>query len=231
MADDGYLLAIGSHKGGTGRTTAALALAWLWGQEGLHVTLADADPIHAAGLIALDDSDNCPWSNVQYVADLPEPGDPALAADIVLIDCPLLLTAEAGPILQRAAGVVLTCHADPLSLRTVPAAAERVGGRPNSEPSRRVDRRIDRRLHFRRSSSIADARPVAANARGSVAGTAGARRLGRSRFGAGAGIGLAGRTRRRRLRRNRPTAARSDRAVERGGACRPAGGLTPCARF
>ncbi len=123
MADDGYLLAVGSHKGGTGRTTAALALAWLWGRDGLRVTLADADPIHAAGLIALDESGTCPWPNVTYITGLPEAGDPALNADVVLIDCPRLLTPDAGPILRRAAGVVLTCHADPLSLRTVPAAA------------------------------------------------------------------------------------------------------------
>jgi cellulose biosynthesis protein BcsQ len=123
VADDGYLLAVGSHKGGTGRTTAALALAWLWGREGMRVTFADADPIHAAALIALDESGACPWPNVTYVAGLPEPGDPALEGDVVLVDCPPLLAPDAGPILRRAAGVVLTCHADPLSLRTVPAAA------------------------------------------------------------------------------------------------------------
>jgi cellulose biosynthesis protein BcsQ len=123
VADDGYLLAIGSHKGGTGRTTAALALAWLWGREGLRVTFADADPIGAAGLIALDHSRECPWPNVRYVRGLPEPGDPALEADVVLVDFPPLLAPEAAAVLNRAAGVVLTCHADPLSLRTVPAAA------------------------------------------------------------------------------------------------------------
>jgi cellulose biosynthesis protein BcsQ len=123
VAHDGYLLAVGSHKGGTGRTTAALALAWLWGRDGLRVTLADADPIRAAGLIALDDSGTCPWPNVRYVSGLPEPGDSALDADVVLIDCPPLLAPEAAPLLGRVAGVVLTCHADPLSLRTVPAAA------------------------------------------------------------------------------------------------------------
>jgi len=123
VAGDGYLLAIGSHKGGTGRTTAALALAWLWGRDGLRVTLADADPLRAAALIACDESGQCPWPNVRYVAGLPEAGDPALAADIVIVDGPPLLTPEAGPILRRMDGVVLTCHADPLSLRTVPAAA------------------------------------------------------------------------------------------------------------
>ena len=32
MAGEPFVLAIGSHKGGTGRTTTACALAWLWGQ-------------------------------------------------------------------------------------------------------------------------------------------------------------------------------------------------------
>jgi hypothetical protein len=100
-----------------------LALAWLWGNEGLRVTLADADPGRAAGLIALDESGECPWPNVRYVAGLPAEGDPLVDADVVLIDCPPLITPEAAPVLLRAGGVVLTCHADPLSLRTIPAAA------------------------------------------------------------------------------------------------------------
>ncbi len=123
MSHEPYLLAVGSHKGGTGRTTAAAALAWLWGQEGLRVTLADADPARAAGLIALDESGACPWPNVRYHAGLPGPGDPAMDADVVVIDCPPLMTAAAREVLGRAAGVVLTCLADPLALRTVPAVA------------------------------------------------------------------------------------------------------------
>jgi cellulose biosynthesis protein BcsQ len=123
VPNDPYLLVVGSHKGGTGRTTTALALAWLWGQEGLRVTLADADPSRAAGLIALDATGACPWPNVRYHAGMPEPGDPVLDADVVVIDCPALLDALAPPILVRAKGVVLTCLADPLSLRTVPTAA------------------------------------------------------------------------------------------------------------
>jgi cellulose biosynthesis protein BcsQ len=117
------MLAVGSHKGGTGRTTAALALAWLWGGSGLRVTFVDADPARAARLIALDQSGACPWPNVRYVEGLPEPGDAGLDSDVAVIDCPPLMTADAPPVLRRADGVVLTCQADPLSLRTVPAAA------------------------------------------------------------------------------------------------------------
>jgi cellulose biosynthesis protein BcsQ len=123
VADECYLLAVASHKGGTGRTTASLALAWLWGRYGMRVTLADADPSRAAGLIALDSSGRCPWPGVRYVAGLPAAGERALNADIVVVDCPPLLSPAAAPVLRRARGVLLTCRADPLALRTVPAAA------------------------------------------------------------------------------------------------------------
>jgi cellulose biosynthesis protein BcsQ len=124
VSHDPYLLAVGSHKGGTGRTTAALALAWLWGRDGLRITLADADPDRVASLIALDADGHCPWENVRYYPGLPEPDDPALDADVIIIDCPPLLDPLAEPVLRRAAGVVVTCVADPLALRTVPAAAD-----------------------------------------------------------------------------------------------------------
>lgn len=123
MADEPFLLAIGSHKGGTGRTTTACALAWLWGHEGFRVTLADVDPVRAAGLIALDESGTCPWPNVYYSAGMPSPGDPALGGDVVVVDCPTLMDSAVHDVLGRCHGVVLTCLADPLSLRTVPAAA------------------------------------------------------------------------------------------------------------
>jgi cellulose biosynthesis protein BcsQ len=122
LPEDTYLLAVGSHKGGTGRTSAAVALSWLWGGWGLRVVLVDADPARAAGLIALGTAGGCDWPNVRYVDHLPEAGEP-LDADVAVIDCPPLMTPDAGPVLRRADGVVLTCQADPLSLRTVPAAA------------------------------------------------------------------------------------------------------------
>ena len=184
VTDDAYVLTIGSHKGGTGRTTTALALAWLWGRDGLRVTVADADPIRAAGLIALDESGDCPWPNVRYVAGLPGPGDPALDADVVLVDCPPLLSPEAVPILRRTAGVVLTCHADPCRCgrcRPPPGA----GRSPRPQPGRRTDRRPDRRLQCRRPGPGADARPAAADARGIVAGAADPGRPGRARLGTG----------------------------------------------
>jgi cellulose biosynthesis protein BcsQ len=115
-----FVLAIGSHKGGTGRTTTACALAWLWGQGGFRVTLADADPVRAAGLIALNQTGRCPWPNVIYHDGLPEPGD---SSNIVIVDCPSLMDPWVHAVLRRCHGIVLTCLADPLTLRTVPAAA------------------------------------------------------------------------------------------------------------
>jgi cellulose biosynthesis protein BcsQ len=135
LADEGYLLAIASHKGGTGRTTAALALACLWGRDGMRVTLADADPCRTAALIALDPAGECSWPGVRYLPGLPPAGDSSLDADVVLVDCPLLLTPAAAPILRRARGVLLTCRAAPLALRTVPAAAGALGAARAHNPA------------------------------------------------------------------------------------------------
>ena len=49
-----YRLAVASHKGGTGRTTTACAVSWLWGQNGLRVLLVDACRTKAASMIAID---------------------------------------------------------------------------------------------------------------------------------------------------------------------------------
>jgi len=131
------MLAVGSHKSGTGRTTAALALAWHWGVSGLRVIVADADPSQASSLIALNELGDCTWLNVRYCRGLPDLDFAELDADVVLIDCPTLLSPEAARILLRTDGVVLTCLADPLSLRTAPAAASVLAAartrRPNLE--------------------------------------------------------------------------------------------------
>lgn len=123
MADEPYVLAIASHKGGTGRTTAACALAWLWGRDGLEVVLADADPIGAAGLVAVDSNGRCDWPNVQF-RDCAAGLEPDWSgADLVIVDCSNLMDPAAQSVLQHCHGVVLTCLADPMALRTVPHAA------------------------------------------------------------------------------------------------------------
>jgi cellulose biosynthesis protein BcsQ len=127
VAGEPFVLAIGSHKGGTGRTTTACALAWLWGRAGFRVMILDADPVRAAGLIALDETGQCPWPNVTYADGFPEPSDSTGNADIVVVDCSTMMDPDIQSVFGRCHGVVLTCLADPLSLRTVPAAAGVLG--------------------------------------------------------------------------------------------------------
>jgi cellulose biosynthesis protein BcsQ len=121
-----YVLVVGSHKGGTGRTTSALALAWLWGQAGLKVALIDADPVRAARLVAVTAKGACPWDNVRFFPDLAGSADALLGNELVVIDCPALTTRSAQRVLRLADGIVLTCLAEPLSLRTLPSAAAAV---------------------------------------------------------------------------------------------------------
>jgi len=118
-----YILVLASHKGGTGRTTCALALAYLWGQSGLKVSLIDADPVGAARLVALNAEGACSWKRVRFFPRLPESGRALVGSDVVLIDAPPLTERSAQRVLRLANGVVLTCLADPLSLRTMPIAA------------------------------------------------------------------------------------------------------------
>jgi cellulose biosynthesis protein BcsQ len=117
-----YILAICSHKGGTSRTTSALTLAWVLGQSGRRVLLVDADEQRSASLLALDARGQFCWPNVEFRAGA-EALDEKPAVDVVVVDPPALTAATAQPILRQAHGIILTCLADPLSIRTVPAAA------------------------------------------------------------------------------------------------------------
>lgn len=121
-----YVLAVASHKGGTGRTTTALALAWTWGQAGKKVVLLDADPIRAASLVAADPTGKCPWPNVTLRTGMLAETEPLPDADVIVIDTPALTEASSRAVLKRANGIVLACLADPISLRTVPAAASAI---------------------------------------------------------------------------------------------------------
>jgi cellulose biosynthesis protein BcsQ len=117
-----YILAVASHKGGTGRTTSALTLAWALGESGHRVILVDADEQRSASALALDSRGQFDWANVEFRTWPQSLGKP-MNADIVVIDPPALTSATAAPVLAQAHGIVLTCLADPLSIRTVPAAA------------------------------------------------------------------------------------------------------------
>jgi chromosome partitioning protein len=115
------VLAIASHKGGTGRTTLSLGLAWVLGQQGLQVLLVDPDPTRSAALVACDAAGVCRWKGVDVATTL----DPTHFGnyDLVLIDCPSLNERAAIATLKVADWLILTCLADTLSLRTLPAAA------------------------------------------------------------------------------------------------------------
>lgn len=122
MSGTPYLLAVASHKGGTGRTTTALTLAWSMGQAGQRVVFVDADPLHSASLIARAGSHACGWKNVECVNGL-EAIHRNYDCDVVVVDSPSLTDPLSRTVLARVDGIVLTCLADPLSIRTVPAAA------------------------------------------------------------------------------------------------------------
>jgi len=117
-----YILTVASHKGGTGRTTSALSLAWALGESGHRVILIDADEQRSASALALDPRGQFNWRNVEF-RTWPQALTKPLSADIVVIDPPALTSASVAPVLAQAHGIVLTCLADPLSIRTVPAAA------------------------------------------------------------------------------------------------------------
>ncbi|MBL8800183.1 MAG: ParA family protein [Planctomycetia bacterium] len=128
-----YVLAVASQKGGTGRTTAALALAWTWGRAGKRVTLLDADPVGAATLVAGGSPGACRWTGVR-LASFTGADWPNLDAEIVLVDCPSLTESAARPILARADGVLLTCLPDLLALRTLAAATSALRAARQSNP-------------------------------------------------------------------------------------------------
>jgi cellulose biosynthesis protein BcsQ len=118
-----YTLAVAGHKGGTGRTTAALALSWCWGQSGHAVTLIDADPTGSCGLVARGDSGRCEWPNVRLLDGFPADARQLPDRGLAVIDCPSLSDPAAPPILEQADALVLCVLPDPLALRTVPNCA------------------------------------------------------------------------------------------------------------
>ncbi len=129
-----YVLAIVSHKGGTGRTTAALSLAWSFSRAGRTVNLIDTDPQRSASIIALDSRGQCTWPNVRFFSGLESLAE-KLPGDLVVIDSPPLTDRTSRPVLHVSDGLVLTCLADPLSIRTVPAAATIIEAAKNANPA------------------------------------------------------------------------------------------------
>jgi cellulose biosynthesis protein BcsQ len=127
-----YIVFVGSHKGGSGRTTVTLALAWLWGQAGRLIAVVDADPVSPG--IGPSPGSTWDWTGVRFVAGLANT-DELLGCDLVLIDGPLLGEWAAKPLLRLADGVLLTCAAEPLGVRTLTSALGAVQRAQESNPA------------------------------------------------------------------------------------------------
>ncbi|MGF1583018.1 MAG: ParA family protein [Gemmataceae bacterium] len=117
-----FKVAIASHKGGTGRTTTALALVWHLGQQGHRVILVDTDPTRAALRVAMVPEEGCRWEGVTTFGGIPDWDD--LQGDIVIVDGPRLQESTRHRILPHVDAVILTSLAESLSLRTIPAATK-----------------------------------------------------------------------------------------------------------
>lgn len=127
----GYSLAIVSHKGGTGRTTAAVGLAWNWGRLGHEVTLLDLDPNGSATRLT---GGRYPWEGVTVADHLSRLSPTGLN----ILDTPALTESRCRDALRVVDGALLTCLADPLALRTLPVATRAVEDAMTSNPKLRL---------------------------------------------------------------------------------------------
>lgn len=118
-------IVVTSQKGGTGRTTTAAALAWLWGDQGITVRLCDAEPLGSVVRLACGADGQCDWKNVILRSVEGEPS-PFPEDGLTIVDGPSLSHEAGRKLLTMADGVVLTCLADPLSFWTLPQAARAV---------------------------------------------------------------------------------------------------------
>ena len=147
-APNGYILSVSSHKGGTGRTTIALALAWLWSQRGLKVGLIDADTSQAATLMAAGPDGKCRWKNVTLRQGIESLDSLAATSDVVLIDCPALTERAAQDVLSVSHGVLLTILPETLCLRTMPQATAAVRLARATNPRLRLAGMIVNQLEY-----------------------------------------------------------------------------------
>ena len=128
-----YVLVLTSHKGGTGRSTAAVALAWVWSRQGVRVGLIDADPAGAARLMTAAPDGESRWENVSLESSVHR----ALARrerDVVLVDAPALSEPACRRALEQADGVILTLLPDLMALRTLPSATAAVAAACDARP-------------------------------------------------------------------------------------------------
>ena len=115
-------LAIVSHKGGTGRSTTALALAYLWGMQGHRILLAESSTSPTLASLVYDHQGKTKWQNVRLTSGNWQENTISGTADLIIVDCPPLTLPSALTVLKSCDAAVLTCLPDPLSLRTLQTA-------------------------------------------------------------------------------------------------------------
>ena len=132
-----YVLAVTSHRGGTGRTTLCAGLAWHWSQQGKKITLVDANPVSACNLLVCQPQTAETWPNVTLITAPHGLQTTPQASDIILIDAPPLTEPLCQQSLNLADGVIVTIGTDPFSLASLPQASMRfkewLGLQPNLE--------------------------------------------------------------------------------------------------
>ncbi|MCA8969988.1 MAG: ParA family protein [Planctomycetes bacterium] len=127
MTSRPYVLAIASHKGGTGRTMTTIGIARALAARSKRVLLIDGNITPALHLLLGRDKQDAPIEERELVPGVfvgtGAPGEASrLDADFVLLDCPPIFDRGADAFIGRANGVILTTLPDPLAIRTIPGA-------------------------------------------------------------------------------------------------------------
>ncbi len=127
MSPHPYVLAIASHKGGTGRTMTAIGMARAIADRGKRVLLIDGNVTPTLELLLGADKQGAPIEERELLPSVyvgtGRPGEAArLGVDYVILDCPPLFDRGADAFIGRAHGVILTTLPDPLAIRTIPGA-------------------------------------------------------------------------------------------------------------
>lgn len=131
-----YVLVVASSKGGTGRTTTALALGWLWSEAGLEVAVINGDPGQPGHPDCAQPQARWNSTAPQFLPELPAPGQ-FPQCDLVVIDGPGLDDRAAQRALRLADAVLLTSRADPLAEQALESSLETV------DRARRFNPRLD----------------------------------------------------------------------------------------
>lgn len=117
-----YRILVTSNKGGTGRTTTTLGLAWAMGALGMKTELVDLNPIPCLHYIAETPSGQCLWPRVSVTQRLESNSN----ADVQLIDALPIGEIETNALLPEIDGVVLNCQAEILSLSVLDQALQKL---------------------------------------------------------------------------------------------------------